>query len=183
MEKIQLKPFYWDSKDWIGVPTNYQQSVFFKKVDGIKWNSALRCWYLPCDRKSYELLKKAVEGEVELDITLLKSYLQQRKVMLVEQPQKINRLTMQMMIQHSLNQSNLEALAAYKNLFAGELAAFSAIAKAHWCFYRWMISGPKPQKIEILNKKLIEGKWRGLIIWEYYIKKKKLFSQVLGNKK
>lgn len=116
MEKIQLKPFYWNSKDWIGVPTSYRQSQIVKKIIGIKWNSALRCWYLPCDRKSYELLKKALEGMVELDITLLKSYLQQRKVMLVEQPQKINCLTMQMMVQHGLNQSNILALNKYKKL-------------------------------------------------------------------
>jgi len=116
MEKIQLKPFYWNGKDWIGVSVQYHQSVLIKKVSGIKWNSGLRCWYLPCDRKSYELLKQVVDGNFELDIALLKSYLQQRKVMLVEHPQKINRLTMQMMIQHSLNQANLDALTAYKNL-------------------------------------------------------------------
>ena len=77
----------------------------------------------------------------------------------------------------------LDIIAAYKNLFGGEVAAFSAIARAHWCFYRWMISGPKPEKIQILNKESMGGKWRGLIIWEYYIKKKKLFSQVVRNKK
>ena len=116
MEKIQLKPFYWNGKDWIGVPVRFHQSVLIKKVSDIKWNSAMRCWYLPCNRKSYELLKLAIGGKVELDTTLLRIYLQQRKVMLIEHPQKINRLTMQMMIQHSLNQSNLDALAAYKNL-------------------------------------------------------------------
>lgn len=78
---------------------------------------------------------------------------------------------------------SLDILAAYKNLFAGEGAAFYAIAKAHWHFYKWLVSTKiKPFKSKGLRHP-VSGMWSGLIIWDYYIKKKKTFSEVVGNKK
>ena len=77
----------------------------------------------------------------------------------------------------------LDVIAAYKNLFAGEVAAFSAIARAHLSFYKWLFSGKRIRNEHASNKVNLPGRWGGLIIWSYYIEKKKTFSTILGNKK
>ena len=81
----------------------------------------------------------------------------------------------------------LDVIAAYKNLFAGEVAAFGAIAKAHWYFYKWLIKnrGNKYNQTKTTNQQhdSLTGKWHGLLIWDYYIKKKKTFSAIVTNKK
>ena len=77
----------------------------------------------------------------------------------------------------------LDIIAAYKNLFGGEIAAFSAIARAHWHFYKWLIVRKKSEAMVADKDDIVKGVWPGLLIWEYYIKRKKIFSEVVSNKK
>jgi len=73
----------------------------------------------------------------------------------------------------------LDAIAAYKELFKGDTAYFMAIAKAHFSFMNWMLfvkrTTPKPKKV---TTKLI-GCYSGSIIWQYFIKKRKIFSEII----
>jgi hypothetical protein len=73
----------------------------------------------------------------------------------------------------------LDAIAAYKELFKGDTSYFMAIAKAHFSFMYWMFfvkrTTPKPKKA---SAKLL-GCYNGSIIWQYFIKKRKLFSEII----
>lgn len=76
----------------------------------------------------------------------------------------------------------LDALAAYKGLFAGDAGYFVAIAKAHLHFAKWVLFHKiKPQEIKRKNVKL-QGTYNGSILWQYYIKNKKNFSDFISVK-
>ena len=76
----------------------------------------------------------------------------------------------------------LDALAAYKGLLKGDVGYFLAIAKAHLHFAKWIVfEKRKPIKQKNTNKKL-EGFYNGSILWQYYFKNKKTFSEIFAGK-
>ncbi|MEO6405681.1 MAG: glycosyltransferase family 2 protein [Ferruginibacter sp.] len=76
----------------------------------------------------------------------------------------------------------LDIAAGAKHLFAGEAGHFVAIGKAWLHFIRWIILHQHrslfPNKI--IQKK--DGRFPGSIIWDYYVKKKRRFSEIVGDK-
>lgn len=73
----------------------------------------------------------------------------------------------------------LDALAAYRGLFAGDFGHFVAIAKAHFHFARWVFfHKEKAPVLKTVNKKL-NGTYKGSILWQYYVKNKKTFSEIV----
>ena len=76
----------------------------------------------------------------------------------------------------------LDALAAYRGLFAGEGGYFLAIAKAHLHFAKWVLF-QKKKKNQIQNKKIqLYGTYHGCILWQYYFKNRKIFSEFIKGK-
>ena len=76
----------------------------------------------------------------------------------------------------------LDALAAYKGLFAGDGGYFIAIAKAHLHFAKWVLfQKKKPDEITIKNVQL-HGTYKGSILWQYYFRNKKIFSEFISVK-
>ena len=76
----------------------------------------------------------------------------------------------------------LDALAAYKGLFAGDGGYFIAIAKAHLHFAKWVLFKKKiPQPVKNKNIKL-QGTYNGSILWQYYFRNKKNFSDFISLK-
>lgn len=76
----------------------------------------------------------------------------------------------------------LDALAAYKGLFAGDGGYFLAIAKAHLHFAQWILfKKNKSINTKTVSKKL-SGFYEGSILWQYYFKKKKTFSEIFTGK-
>ena len=76
----------------------------------------------------------------------------------------------------------LDALAAYKGLFAGDGGYFVAIAKAHLHFAKWVLfEKKKPAEIKIKNVHL-HGTYKGSILWQFYVRNKKIFSEFISVK-
>ena len=76
----------------------------------------------------------------------------------------------------------LDALAAYKGLFAGDGGYFLAIAKAHFHFAKWVVfQKKKPNEITTKNVQL-HGTYKGSILWQYYFRNKKIFSEFISVK-
>ena len=76
----------------------------------------------------------------------------------------------------------LDALAAYKGLFSGDGGYFLAIAKAHLHFAKWIFfHQSKSLQVKTVNKKLL-GFYKGSILWQYYFKNKKTFSDIFSGK-
>ena len=75
----------------------------------------------------------------------------------------------------------LDQLSAVKSLLSGDAGYFRAVIKAHLAFLHWIFFVKK--KKEPLPKKPLEelsGVYRGNIIWNYFLKKKKLFREIVS---
>lgn len=76
----------------------------------------------------------------------------------------------------------LDGLSGLKELFAGKPANVVAILKAHCFFYKWLFS--KKNRLFFPKKKSSkpQGMYKGSIVWQYFVKKKEKFVQIIGAK-
>ncbi len=73
----------------------------------------------------------------------------------------------------------LDALAAYRGLMKGDTGGWVAIANAHFSFIKWIFFEKKKNiKFDKSNRQL-SGIYSGSIIWQYFIKKRKTFSEII----
>jgi GT2 family glycosyltransferase len=77
----------------------------------------------------------------------------------------------------------LDAIAAYKFLFAGSLSMYLSIASAHFHFAGWLLFGKRGKQLPSLKMQNIVPVYDGSIVWQYFIKKKRFFSEIIVNKK
>ena len=77
----------------------------------------------------------------------------------------------------------LDGIAAWKGLLGGDGGYFSAIFKAHLHFIKWLLLDKKrsvfPKKI---SSRRLPGTYNGSMLWQYYINKKKAFSEIVSGK-
>lgn len=76
----------------------------------------------------------------------------------------------------------LDNIDAYKELFSGNSGAWVAIAKAHWYFTKWLLVNKKQSVFPLSKKGKLLGRYNGCVVWQYFIKHKKTFSEIIGNK-
>ena len=74
----------------------------------------------------------------------------------------------------------LDAVSAFKSLFAGEGTYFTAVAKAHLAFLYWLFFEPT-KKQQVVNRKLT-GWWNGSVVWSHFLLKKNKFEEIVGRK-
>lgn len=74
----------------------------------------------------------------------------------------------------------LDAVAAWKELFGGNRGGFTAIAKAHWGVLIWLVADKKTGQPALPRKKIVDGVYKGSIVWQYFIKKKQSFFEIIG---
>ena len=76
----------------------------------------------------------------------------------------------------------LDAISAWKSLLAGEGIYFIAIIKAHAGFIKWLLFAKKRATQPANNKVVLSGWFTGSVVWQYFIKGKTKFSEIVGNK-
>jgi hypothetical protein len=76
----------------------------------------------------------------------------------------------------------LDAVSAWKTLLSGDSGYFIAIIKAHIHFFKWMLLDKKQSVFPAKKSGKPLGWHHGLIVWQYFVQKKKTFSQIVGNK-
>jgi integrase/recombinase XerD len=81
MELVTLKPIFHRGIECIGIfsPQNSKLNNCFQKQGNAKWSHTHGCWYIPCDKKHYSILEKALSGKVILEKTFLKKFLEARR--------------------------------------------------------------------------------------------------------
>jgi GT2 family glycosyltransferase len=75
----------------------------------------------------------------------------------------------------------LDNVAAWHGLLSGNSSMFFGIYKAHLHYTKWLFTGKPHQKPEH-QKMHPAGIYHGSIIWQYFIKKKKTFSEIVKRK-
>jgi GT2 family glycosyltransferase len=73
----------------------------------------------------------------------------------------------------------LDQVAAWKGLLNGDGGYFLTINKAHLAFVRWYFSGQRKRTPGRKPMKELNGVYRGNMIWQYFIKKKTRFSEII----
>jgi len=76
----------------------------------------------------------------------------------------------------------LDNLAAWKGLLSGDGGYFVAVIKARLAFLKWIFTARKRSPVVRSGKKCTKGVYPGSILWQYYIKKKRTFSEITAAK-
>ncbi len=76
----------------------------------------------------------------------------------------------------------LDGIAAWRALFSGDAGYFIALVKAHVQFMRWLFFEKNPQNLKLVSPINFSGWYAGSIIWDYFIRKKKTFLEIIGSK-
>ncbi|HKZ65853.1 MAG TPA: hypothetical protein VJ111_05835 [Chitinophagaceae bacterium] len=74
----------------------------------------------------------------------------------------------------------LDAITAWRGLVTGEGGYFIAILKAQFSFANWLLFHQKNSQLPASGKGHLYGYLQKSIIWEFFIKKKKSFSEIAG---
>ena len=77
----------------------------------------------------------------------------------------------------------LDIIAAFEALVKGNFSTFISIESAHLDYIKWIFLGKRGQKLSKLKMKYLSGVFDGSIVWQYFIKKKKTFSEIVEHKK
>lgn len=83
-----------------------------RRITGVRWSRQHTCWYLPLLPESIDLIKRAFEGMVIVDDSLLKNYLEKRSRVkeTLEQEGKLKQAVVANSPAWSLSKENTEAL-------------------------------------------------------------------------
>jgi GT2 family glycosyltransferase len=74
----------------------------------------------------------------------------------------------------------LDAIAAYRALIDGNFSTFISIASAHMHYVEWVLGGKRGKKLPKIKMKNLQGVYNGSIVWAFFIKKKKTFSEIMN---
>jgi hypothetical protein len=77
---------------------------------------------------------------------------------------------------------NLNEIFALKALLSGDAETFVAVIKAHFEYLNWLLFQRKKSIFPAKQNKNLSGLYNGLVVWQYFIKKKKLFSEIIKTK-
>lgn len=73
----------------------------------------------------------------------------------------------------------LDAVSAWKELLIGKPAYWKAVLKAHFHYAGWLL---KPRKTDREVQAGLQGVYNGNIVWQYFVKKRKVFSEIVKTK-
>lgn len=76
----------------------------------------------------------------------------------------------------------LDGVSAIQQLVKGDVKYFIAVIKAHFHFYGWLMRGKTPTKFSAVKKTALHGIYAGSVVWQYFIKGRKKFSEIVDNK-
>lgn len=76
----------------------------------------------------------------------------------------------------------LDAVAAWKGLLGGNGGYFIAICKAHLQFVKWILVDQNKSVFPVSKSGKMDGVYAGSVIWQYFIKGKSRFSEIVFDK-
>lgn len=73
----------------------------------------------------------------------------------------------------------LDAISAWKNLLEGQPHYFFAVMKAHFAFLGWILFFKRNSIFPPEKKGKITGQYHSSVVWQHFIKGKKMFSEII----
>ena len=74
----------------------------------------------------------------------------------------------------------LDNIAAVRSLFRGEVTTWFAIIKAHVNFLKWLFFERHKSVFAIMKSGNLYGIYKGSVIWQYFIKRRRKFKDIVG---
>ncbi len=75
----------------------------------------------------------------------------------------------------------LDAISAWKGLLTGDAGYFVAIARAHAAFAKWLVFKQRKSVFPKKRDGRLLGYYKGNMVWQHFMKKKKYFSEIIKN--
>jgi GT2 family glycosyltransferase len=76
----------------------------------------------------------------------------------------------------------LDAISAWKSLFAGQAIYFAAVTEAHLGFLKWILFSRRKSVYPSKKQGKLEGWFSKSIVWEHFINGKKTFAEIMEGK-
>ena len=77
----------------------------------------------------------------------------------------------------------LDGVSAWKGLLTGDGGYFIAILRAELAFVKWWLFHKKKSVFPANKTAPLEGYLKKNMAWQHFVKKKKAFSEIVGNSK
>lgn len=76
----------------------------------------------------------------------------------------------------------LDAISAWKSLFAGQAIYFMAIGEAHLAFMKWLFWNRNQSVFPRRRKGQLDGWFLHSVVWKHFVRGRKTFTEIVGNK-
>jgi hypothetical protein len=73
----------------------------------------------------------------------------------------------------------LDIISSTKALILGDRQFFLGVMKAHFAFYKWILSNKKQNNFSSGKQTTLTGYYKGSVVWHHFIKKKKTFKEIV----
>jgi GT2 family glycosyltransferase len=73
----------------------------------------------------------------------------------------------------------LDAVSAWKALLSGDAGYFLAVARAHRAFLGWRFFHYREALFPVKRGVQVQGLYRGCVVWDYFIRKKRRFGEIV----
>lgn len=73
----------------------------------------------------------------------------------------------------------LDAVSAWKGLFTGDMAFFSAIVFAHLGYIKYLIKGNFKRSKHTKPMKSLDGVYGGVLVWDYFVRNRRYFDKIV----
>lgn len=77
----------------------------------------------------------------------------------------------------------LDIISAWKSLLTGQGVYFIAVAEAHLAFFKWLLLKRNQSIFPSERKKKLEGWFMYSVVWKHFIRGKKTFTEIMGDKR
>lgn len=74
----------------------------------------------------------------------------------------------------------LDAISAWKGLLTGDTYFFTAIMKAHFALFLWILKPHQHQKLKTKPLSTLDGVYKGSLVWQYFVRHKTSFQKIVG---
>ena len=126
MNRIHLSPFLLLGEERIGLnyPPDAIITGLIKSLKDVRWSREKNGWHIPCNKPAYEALVDKLMGIATVENAELRKYLEQRKIIVKQNQNKLSSGTHKMMLNHPLSVPNLSAYEKFRDMLV--LKGYSA---------------------------------------------------------
>jgi GT2 family glycosyltransferase len=76
----------------------------------------------------------------------------------------------------------LDGIAAWKMIFSGNAGYFFSVCKSHVFFVKWLVFDQRKSVFPSFKRGKLNGLYTSSVVWQYFVKSKKTFSEIVNGK-